>query len=56
MTRKNPWQNKKSRAAIMRGIRLAAKKRRQRNKFRHENYGMAAWLDWAKHAQPPMEQ
>ena len=28
MSRKNPWDNKKSREAIMRGIRLAARKRR----------------------------
>jgi hypothetical protein len=26
----NPWENPKKRAAIMRGIRLAAKKRRKR--------------------------
>ncbi len=30
MTRVNPWRDKKSRAAIMRGIRLAAKKRKKR--------------------------
>jgi hypothetical protein len=29
MNRKNPWANKRSRAAIMRGIRIAAKKRRK---------------------------
>ncbi len=28
MARKNPWRNKKDRAAIMRGIKLAAKKRK----------------------------
>jgi hypothetical protein len=30
MTRKNPWRNPKDRAAIMRGIKLAAKKRRKK--------------------------
>lgn len=29
MARKNPWRDKKKRAAIMRGIEMAAAKRRQ---------------------------
>lgn len=30
MSRKNPWANRKDRAAIMRGIKLAAAKRKRR--------------------------
>ena len=32
MTRKNPWRNPKDRAAIMRGITIAAKKRRKKRR------------------------
>ncbi len=49
--RKNPWLNRRTRAAMLRGIRAAAKRRREKAALRAdmENYGMRAWIDWAHH-------
>jgi hypothetical protein len=42
--RKNPWRNRKTRAAILRGIRRAARKRRQdRTTFGNPKSLLSEW-------------